>query len=83
MRQRKQMPWPQRVRRARTDLPAFLGLEKWTQEDLGKAMAVTANTIARWERGEVEGTVQASRMLAYCYHLAMAGLDVRTLTDTD
>ena len=46
-----------------TDFGSWLRVERlareWRQADMAKALGVTANTVARWERGEVTPTPMA------------------------
>lgn len=40
---------------------------KWTQEDLAERLGVAANTVARWERGEVTPGRFAVRAMAQVF----------------
>lgn len=46
-----------------TDFGTWLRVERlardWRQADMAKALGVSANTVARWERGEVSPTPMA------------------------
>jgi len=76
---KKQPTWAESVRSARTNLPARLGQEPWTQAQLAEALGVSSNMIAMWERGERNASSQSLRILAYCYALVLKGIDPRSI----
>lgn len=68
--------------RAAYSFPSLLGQNKnWTQSDLARALAVSKNTVARWERGEFMPSRQSMRMLAYASWIALARVDPRGFRD--
>ena len=44
-------------------LSEIRGRLQWTQAQLGKAIGVTGNTVARWERGEMKISEPAARLV--------------------
>jgi transcriptional regulator with XRE-family HTH domain len=43
----------------------------WTQTEIAKAVGVTRNTIARWERDEMRITLAMSKLIETVYQGAM------------
>jgi transcriptional regulator with XRE-family HTH domain len=43
----------------------------WTQAEMAKAVGVTRNTIARWERDEMRITLAMSKLIETVYQAAM------------
>ncbi len=70
--QRKPKPFSERLRTARTHIPAALGLEKkFTLAEMGKVLGCHQNTVARLERGELQPSAQNDRCLVYALNLAI------------
>jgi DNA-binding transcriptional regulator YiaG len=75
-----QQSWPSRVSAARAELPKLLGLpDTWSKSDLARALGIKFPTVSRWESGQLAASGPAVRSLDFCYHLANAGFDPRSL----
>lgn len=70
--------WADLVKRARTEMPRRLGLNKpWRQEDLAAVLGVSTNYVAMVERGEREPSALFIRALDFAMQLAGERRDPR------